>query len=171
MDYPFTTVIPNLGTWIPPINNKNNNNKADDQVVGSSGVVLCDVPGLIEGASKGIGLGHAFLRHIERCHVILHLIDATSTNPVKDCIMINEEIKKYGNGSLSLKPQVVVINKIDTMADYDGCFLDEDSKIRLENNLKDVMGHTRLLWISAKERQGVDDLMIRMAGYLKKIKD
>jgi len=159
-DYPFTTVIPNLGTWIPPIMNTNNN--SNKETVGSSGLILCDVPGLIEGASNGVGLGHAFLRHIERCRVILHLIDATSPNPIQDYLMINQEIQKY-DSALAKKPQVVIINKMDV--------LDDTQQSVLEKEMKSVMDHSRLMWISARESQGVDELMQRMDGYVKKIKN
>mmetsp|Transcript_1287 Transcript_1287/g.1655 ORF Transcript_1287/g.1655 Transcript_1287/m.1655 type:complete len:505 (+) Transcript_1287:208-1722(+) len=160
-DYPFTTVVPNLGTWIPPYDE-------EESTAGSSGLVLCDVPGLIAGASEGVGLGHAFLRHIERCRVILHLIDATGDDPVADFKMVNEEIRKYGSGSLAKKPQVVVVNKIDAVWDGEN---KEIKKTELSNTLKDAMGHTRLMWVSAKEKHGVDDLMTRMSSYVRKVKE
>jgi GTP-binding protein len=69
-----------------------------------------DVPGLIAGAAQGVGLGHAFLRHVERCHVILHLVDATSNDPVADFAMLNSEITRFGSGQLAQMPQVVVVN-------------------------------------------------------------
>ena len=75
--YPFTTVVPNLGVWVPPGNEYGTASESSSGA-GSAGLVLCDVPGLIAGAAEGVGLGHAFLRHVERCHVILHLVDATS---------------------------------------------------------------------------------------------
>ena len=170
-DYPFTTVIPNLGTWIPGEYKNNNNNEREDRAAGSRGLVLCDVPGLIAGASEGVGLGHAFLRHIERCRVILHLVDATAEDPVGDLNMVNDEIQRYGTGSLAKKPQVVIVNKIDTAwkdLDEEGR---EEKKLELANKLKEAMGHTRLMWVSAKERDGVDELMTRMASYVSKIKE
>ena len=170
-DYPFTTVVPNLGTWIPGEYKNNNNNEREDRAAGSKGLVLCDVPGLIAGASEGVGLGHAFLRHIERCRVILHLVDATAEDPVGDLNMVNDEIQRYGTGSLAKKPQVVIVNKIDTAwkgLDEEGR---EEKKLELANNLKAAMGHTRLMWVSAKERDGVDELMTRMASYVSKIKE
>ena len=205
-DYPFTTVVPNLGTWIPPedkndncnsninYNNYSNNNDGaakkkkdtNNRAAGSSGLVLCDVPGLIAGASEGVGLGHAFLRHIERCRVILHIIDATAEDPVGDYAMINDELKRYdgSSGSLANKPQVVIVNKIDAafgtgsgeQQDTDN---DEEEEERIMNQkkeefatrMKEEMGHTRLMWVSAKEKEGVDDLMTRMASYVGKMKD
>eukprot|EP00547_Thalassionema_nitzschioides_P016178 CAMPEP_0194242036 /NCGR_PEP_ID=MMETSP0158-20130606/7694_1 /TAXON_ID=33649 /ORGANISM="Thalassionema nitzschioides, Strain L26-B" /LENGTH=489 /DNA_ID=CAMNT_0038977045 /DNA_START=151 /DNA_END=1617 /DNA_ORIENTATION=+ len=160
-DYPFTTVVPNLGTWIPPYD-------AEESTAGSAGLVLCDVPGLIAGASEGVGLGHAFLRHIERCRVILHLIDATGEDPIGDFEMVNEEIRKYGSGSLANKPQVVVVNKIDAAWDSEN---HEMMKAELSDKLKKVMLHTRVMWISAKEKDGVDDLMARMSSYVNNVKE
>jgi GTP-binding protein len=162
-DYPFTTVVPNLGVWIPPYRN-------DEGAVGSAGLVLCDVPGLIQGAADGVGLGHAFLRHVERCRVILHIVDATSEDPVADYRMVNEEIVKYKE-SLASMPQIVVVNKVDV---WENLIEDKDQveqmRKELEGNLKSAMPHTRLMWMSAKEREGVDDLMTRMHSYLKKIR-
>ena len=200
-DYPFTTVIPNLGTWIPAADKNDDGNnhysnynndsskkgKGDrtNRAAGNSGLVLCDVPGLIAGASEGVGLGHAFLRHIERCRVILHLVDATGDDPVGDLAMVNEELKRYGTGSLASKPQVVIINKID--AAFGGSFSEDtetndaedesssvhidEMKAQLAETMKEEMGHTRLMWVSAKEKDGVDDLMTRMASYVGKMKE
>lgn len=97
-DYPFTTLHPNLG------------------VVGVDGTefVVADIPGLIEGASEGRGLGDLFLGHVERCSVLLHLVDGTSDDVVKDYQTIINEIESYG-GFLAEKPRVTVLNKIDTL--------------------------------------------------------
>ena len=142
---------------------------------GGNGLVLCDVPGLIEGASRGVGLGHAFLRHVERCHVILHLVDATAEDPLKDFKMLNGELIKYGTGQLARMPQVVVINKTDA---YDTDHrLDSDINKKkprlpleeLEAQLKDAMSHSRLMRMSAKEGEGVDDLMVRLLAFVKKV--
>ncbi|PVA05971.1 GTPase ObgE [Thalassorhabdomicrobium marinisediminis] len=97
-DYPFTTLVPNLG------------------VVGVDGseFVVADIPGLIEGASDGKGLGDLFLGHVERTSVLLHLIDGTSGDPVGDYRTIIEEIEAYG-AQLADKPRVTVLNKIDTL--------------------------------------------------------
>ncbi|KAL3929628.1 MAG: hypothetical protein SGBAC_012126 [Bacillariaceae sp.] len=171
-DYAFTTVVPNLGVWIPG-ENRNGKQQAsaneENKAAGSAGVVICDVPGLIEGAADGVGLGHAFLRHVERCRVILHLIDGTSEDPVGDYKMVNEEIRRYGTGSLAEMPQVAVVNKIDAWRllgndEY------EQRKADLGEKLKEAMGHTRLLWVSAKEKENVEELMQRMASYVTKIK-
>lgn len=137
---------------------------------------------MIEGAARGIGLGHAFLRHVERCHVIVHLVDATATDPTSDYLMVNEEILKYGsNSKLASIPQVVVVNKIDTLeGNNNNNNFNEESDIdnfvnpikeNLEMKLKEVMPHSRLMWMSAKNKDGVDDLMLRLAAFVKKVKD
>ena len=99
-DYPFTTLHPNLG------------------VVGVDGVefVVADIPGLIEGASEGRGLGDLFLGHIERCAILLHLIDGTSEDVVGDCETILTELEAYSD-ALYDKPRVTVLNKIDALSD------------------------------------------------------
>jgi GTP-binding protein len=173
--------------WIPPTAGDNdavhtpNNNAPADKGAGSDGLVLCDVPGLIAGAARGVGLGHAFLRHVERCHVIVHLIDATSNDPVADYEMLNNEVLKYGTSQLATMPQVVVVNKIDAFADNAGRGTAGNdwekglqvrwSRDKLETRLREVMPHTRLMWMSAREREGVDDLMLRLASFVKKVKD
>jgi GTPase len=167
LQYPFTTVIPNLGVWIP---SELQNDSTGEKSAGSAGVVLCDVPGLIAGAADGVGLGHAFLRHVERCRVILHLVDGTSEDPVGDYKMVQEEIRRYGTGTLADKPQVVVVNKIDAW-ESEGSDVFEQRKRDLEEKLKTAMGHTRIMWVSAKERQNMDELMKRMAAYVVKIKE
>lgn len=170
IQYPFTTVIPNLGVSVE------NDVKESHSFGGSSALVLCDVPGLISGAADGMGLGHAFLRHVERCHVILHLIDATSTDPVADYNMINREIVRYGNGKLAHMPQVVAVNKIDVWENTAGEAWEKGLKPRvsmedLARQLKKAMSHTRLMWISAKRKDGVEDLMKRLPAFVKKVKE
>ena len=98
-DYPFTTIVPNLGVV----------RKSD-----GDGYVIADIPGLIEGASEGIGLGHDFLRHVERCRFLLHIVDGTEENPIQNYKIINEELKKYSE-KLSKLYQSVAINKIDAI--------------------------------------------------------
>jgi GTP-binding protein len=101
-DYPFTTLHPNLG------------------VVGIDGkeFVMADIPGLIEGAHQGAGLGHRFLGHVERCRILLHLIDATDEDPVAAWKMLRKELKAYG-GDLYEKPEIVGLTKLDaTPEDY-----------------------------------------------------
>ena len=132
---------------------------------------------MIKGAADGIGLGHAFLRHIERCHVILHLVDPTAEDPIGNFHMINQEITKYGTGQLATMPQVVVINKCDVWDEDMATALEADgikptiTEKELEAKLRDVMPHTRLMRMSAKEKDGVDDLMIRLESFVKKVKE
>jgi GTP-binding protein len=105
-DYPFTTLNPSLGV----------------ARVGGTSFVLADIPGLIEGASEGAGLGHQFLRHLARTRLLLHIIDLTATDLARDARVIAAELKKYGQG-LERKPRWLVFNKADAVED-------PDSKIR-----------------------------------------
>jgi GTP-binding protein len=179
LQYPFTTVIPNLGVWIGPETEYRRGNNAESgqrqtDGAGSDGLVLCDVPGLIAGASEGVGLGHAFLRHVERCHIILHLVDATSNDPVADFQLLNRELLNYGTGQLGRMPQVVVVNKIDALEgkgeDWEAGLKVKISREDLALKMQAAMSHSRLMWMSAKEREGVDDLMLRLANFVKKVK-
>lgn len=95
--YPFTTLQPNLGVV-----------ELDDYET----MVLADIPGLIEGAAAGAGLGHDFLRHVERTRVLIHLLDGAAADPLEDWAMINQELALY-DAELSQKPQLVVLNKVD----------------------------------------------------------
>ncbi|MBB3710903.1 GTP-binding protein [Limimaricola variabilis] len=108
-DYPFTTLAPNLG------------------VVGVDNVefVVADIPGLIEGASEGRGLGDLFLGHVERCAVLLHLVDGTSGDPMVDYRTIIGELEAYGGG-LAEKPRVTVLNKIDALDSEERAFLADE---------------------------------------------
>jgi GTPase len=137
---------------------------------------------LVPGAADGTGLGQAFLRHVERCHVMLHLIDATSTDPVADYEMLCREIVRYGTGTLADMPQVVVVNKIDAYENHEPSLnrVTESweqglrvkwSRHELEARIRAVMPHTRLLWMSAKGKEGVDDVMERVAAFVHKVKD
>jgi GTPase len=103
-DYPFTTLVPNLGVV----------RLSDERTF-----VIADIPGLIEGASEGAGLGHQFLRHVERCRVLLHIVEATfmtgpERTPLADFDVINGELAHYAP-ELAKKPQVVVLNKVDAI--------------------------------------------------------
>jgi GTP-binding protein len=95
--YPFTTLQPNLGVVV-----------LDNETE----FVLADIPGLIEGASEGKGLGHEFLRHVERTRVLIHLLDGLSADPLADFAAINRELEAFGHG-LAEKPQLVALNKLD----------------------------------------------------------
>lgn len=98
-DYPFTTIVPNLGMV-----------RRHD----GNGYVIADIPGLIEGASEGVGLGHDFLRHVERCRFLLHIVDGTEENPLNNYKIINKELEKYSQKLANLH-QVTAINKIDAI--------------------------------------------------------
>jgi len=103
-DYPFTTLTPNLGVVT---------------LSGSRSFVVADVPGLIEGAHRGLGLGHQFLRHLERTKVLIHLVDVSSAsgrNPVEDLDIVREELELF-DSSLAAKPQLVAANKTDALDD------------------------------------------------------
>ena len=95
-NYPFTTINPNLG--VASYNNKE--------------ITLADIPGLIEGAHEGVGLGDKFLRHIERCKSLVHVIDITEKNVLENYLKIRKELSKYSNGLLK-KKEIIIFNKID----------------------------------------------------------
>ena len=124
-DYPFTTLVPNLG------------------VVGIDNVefVVADIPGLIEGASEGRGLGDLFLGHVERCAVLLHLIDGTSGDPVRDYKAIIRELENYG-GDLADKPRITVLNKIDTLDEEERAFLKEEIEAAVGSEILMMAGAT-----------------------------
>jgi GTP-binding protein len=106
--------------------------------------------------------------------MILHLIDATSNDPVADFKMLNRELLNYGTGQLGRMPQVVVVNKLDALEgrgeDWEAGLRTKLTREDLEEQLQEAMSHSRLMWMSAKERDGVDDLMVRMAAFVKKVK-
>src|SRR5690349_21627740 len=112
-DYPFTTLAPVLGTVDAPDGRQ---------------LVLADVPGLIEGASEGVGLGHEFLAHLERARLLVHVIDAAAGDPVEQFHTIDRELGEYGAG-LESRPQVIVLNKLDLMSEPPAFGL-EDGRIR-----------------------------------------
>jgi len=98
-DYPFTTLVPNLGVVRRPT---------------GDGTVFADIPGLIEGAHTGLGLGHEFLRHIERTRLLLHVVDATAEDPIENYHIIQQELQAYGH-TLADRPQILALNKIDAL--------------------------------------------------------
>ncbi len=98
-DYPFTTLVPNLGVV----------QKSEE-----GSYVIADIPGLIEGASEGVGLGHEFLRHVERCRFLVHIVDLTADKPVENYKIINNELKKHSEHLGNLY-QILVLNKIDAI--------------------------------------------------------
>lgn len=145
-NYYFTTLNPNLGVV---------------DLEDAKGFVIADIPGLIEGASEGVGLGHEFLRHIERTKVIIHVVDAAGTegrDPIADIYAINKELENY-NAGLAKKPQVIAANKVDAIYDP------EDSpveKIRAEFEPQGVT----VFPISAVSGQGVRELLYHVRTML-----
>ena len=132
-DYPFTTLYPHLGVV-----------RSDTHEF-----VLADIPGLIEGAHKGTGLGHRFLGHIERCRIMLHLIDASTNDPVKNWQIIRDEIKAYAD-ILAEKQEIIVLSKADLVTD--------DEIDRLKDALREA-GAGQIMAISAVRQQGVRELL------------
>lgn len=122
---------------------------------GTDGFVIADIPGLIEGASEGVGLGHEFLRHIERTRVLIHIVDAASTegrDPVADIHAINRELEAY-NPEIAARPQVIAANKID-------CFYGEEKEVVLELLKKEFEPEgIRVFPISAVTGEGVKELL------------
>lgn len=145
-NYHFTTLNPNLGVV---------------DLEDAKGFVIADIPGLIEGASEGVGLGHEFLRHIERTKLMIHIVDAASTegrDPVEDIYAINKELELY-NPEIAKRPQVIAANKIDMI--YEG---DENpvDKIRNEFEPKGI----KVFPISAVSGKGVKELLYHVSTIL-----
>ena len=132
-DYPFTTLHPNLG------------------VVGvdQTEFVIADIPGLIQGASEGKGIGTRFLGHVERCSVLLHLVDGTSESVVTEYNMVLDELNKYG-GDLIKKPVIVVLNKVDALDD-----IEKDKKLA---ELKSTVG-SKVCEMSGFTSKGVNGVL------------
>ena len=133
-DYPFTTLIPNLGVVRKPDGN---------------GCLFADIPGLISGAAEGIGLGHDFLRHIERTKILIHLIDVFADDPINDFLIIDNELKKYGNGLID-KYRIVIFNKTELVEEE---YLKSMTK-KLEN-----LSKKKVLAISSSLRKGLTQLL------------
>ncbi|GAE25912.1 GTP-binding protein Obg [Halalkalibacter wakoensis JCM 9140] len=139
-DYHFTTITPNLGV----VETEDNRS-----------FVMADLPGLIEGAHEGVGLGHQFLRHIERTRVIVHVIDMSALegrDPYEDLLMINEELKQY-NLRLMERPQIIVANKMDM----------PESEENLKVFKEKVKDEYPIFPISAITKKGLRDLLITVA--------
>ncbi len=137
-NYHFTTLSPNLGVV---------------SVDGTRGFLAADIPGLIEGASEGMGLGHAFLRHVDRCRLLLHVVDIAGTDgrdPSDDFDKINEELLKY-SAELATRPQIVVANKTDS-AD-----MESDSVKNFASHCKEL-GYP-LMYVSAVTGEGLRELI------------
>lgn len=152
-NYHFTTLNPNLGVV---------------DIDGGKGFVIADIPGLIEGASEGVGLGHQFLRHIERTKVIIHIVDAASTegrDPIADIKAINAELEAY-NPDLLKRPQVIAANKIDAIYD-DGT---GSNPVELIKNAFEPEG-IKVYPISAVTGQGVKELLYAVRELLDNFPD
>lgn len=146
-NYHFTTLNPNLGVV---------------DLDGGKGFVIADIPGLIEGASEGVGLGHEFLRHIERTKVLIHLVDAASTegrDPIADIYAINKELEAY-NADIAHRPQVIAANKIDAIYAEEGEY--PIAKIRAEFEPKGI----KVFPISAVSGQGLSELLYYVSDML-----
>jgi len=148
-NYHFTTLFPNLGVV---------------DLGGSRSFVLADIPGIIEGAHTGVGLGHDFLRHVERTKVLIHIIDVSGIegrDPMEDFHKINEELNLYSQ-KLATKPQLVACNKMDLPGA-------EENYLKVKELLEDQGYET--FKISAATRQGIDPLMDRAFNLLEQYKD
>ena len=149
-NYHFTTLNPNLGVV---------------DLDGQKGYVIADIPGLIEGASDGVGLGHEFLRHIERTKVLIHLVDAASIegrDPIADVYAINKELEAY-NMDIANKPQVIAANKIDAIY-----VVDEENPVDRMKKEFEPKG-IRVFPISAVSGQGLKELLYYVAEMLSQI--
>lgn len=146
-DYHFTTIVPNLGVV---------------QVKDGRSFVMADLPGLIEGASQGKGLGHQFLRHIERCRVIVHIIDMSGSegrDPYEDYVTINKELGEYEYRLLE-RPQIIVANKMD------GDEVEENLK-----KFKEKLGDQKVFPIIAPIHEGIDAVLYAVADALETAPD
>ena len=148
-NYHFTTLNPHLGVV---------------DIDGGKGFVMADIPGLIEGASEGIGLGHDFLRHIERTRVLVHVVDAASTegrDPLEDIRAINKELEAY-NPDLMKRPQIIAANKTDVIYAEDE---DPVAKLKAEFEPKGI----KVYPISAVSGQGVKELLYAVYDLLQTV--
>ncbi len=146
-NYHFTTIEPNLGVV---------------KIKTGEDFVIADIPGIIEGASKGIGLGIQFLRHVERTRLLLHFLDVSGQegrNPVEDFNTINQELKKYSE-KLSRKKQIIVANKVDVMQDE--TLLKEVKELAKKENIE-------FYQISAITTQGIEELLYKIVKQLKEL--
>ncbi len=144
-NYHFTTLSPNLGV-VP--------------VAGGHGFLCADIPGLIEGAAEGLGLGHDFLRHVDRCRLLLHIVDIAGTDgrdPLDDIDKIDMELERYSE-ELSTRPQILVANKIDSV-------LEDDPILAEFRSYAEKLGR-EVLFVSTVTGEGLDELVRRTAEVL-----
>ncbi len=150
-NYHFTTLNPNLGVV---------------DLEGASGFVIADIPGLIEGASEGVGLGHEFLRHIERTKMMIHVVDAAGSegrDPVDDIHKINAELEAY-NPEIAARPQVIAANKTDLIYSEDE---DPVARLKAEFEPKGI----RVFPISGATGVGISELLYYVSGEIAKLDD
>ena len=147
-DYPFTTLTPNLGTVRKP---------------DGDGFVIADIPGLIEGASKGLGLGHEFLKHVQRCKLLLHMVDISLENSFDNYKKIENELKKFDK-NLAKRERVIVLNKLDLVD------LEHAEEIKNEFKTK-TKTKNDVFVISTVTHQGINELIIYISSMLDKIED
>lgn len=150
-NYHFTTLNPNLGVVDIP---------------GAKGFVIADIPGLIEGASEGVGLGHEFLRHIERTKLIIHVVDAAGTegrDPVEDIYKINAELAAY-NPEIAARPQIIAANKIDAVYSEG-----EDPVERLKKEFEPK--GMKVFPISGVTGEGIKELLYEVSALLEQMDD
>lgn len=150
-DYPFTTLHPNLGVV---------------RVAAEQSFVVADIPGLIEGASEGAGLGHYFLRHLQRTHLLLHLVDFApfdeNVDPVQQVKVIAQELKKY-DASLADKPRWIVLNKLDMVPE-------DERAARVKDFIKRLRWKGPVFEVSALSRAGCEGLVRAVYEHVSKLK-
>ena len=137
-DYPFTTLHPGLGVVY----------------VDAREFILADIPGLIEGAHEGAGLGDAFLGHVERCRVLLHLVDVTSDDPAAAYRTVRGELEAYGDGELAQKPEIVALSKCDAL---------DPELVAMQAELLEAETGSRVARVSAVSGEGMLELTRRLA--------
>ena len=145
-DYHFTTLSPNLGVV---------------EVEGGKGFVAADIPGLIDGAAEGAGLGHDFLRHVERCRLLLHVVDIScfeGRDPVEDVKNINAELAKF-SPELAARPQIIIANKVDAL----------DEEVVDVKAFEDFVDENEweMMYVSAATHEGIRDMILRVSERLK----
>ncbi len=133
-EYPFTTLVPNLGVVRRP---------------SGDGTVFADIPGLIAGAAQGAGLGHDFLRHIQRTKLLVHMIDISAEDPVTDLLVVERELIAYGHGLID-RPRLLVLNKLE--------LLDGEHQQKIVEDLQKATDR-KVVLISAAMSRGLGDLM------------
>ena len=147
-DYPFTTLVPNLGVVRKPQ---------------GDGFVIADIPGLIEGASDGLGLGHEFLRHVQRCKLLLHVVDISQENSIDNFKKINKELEKFDK-ELSKREQIIILNKIDLL-DFEHALEIKDEFQKLNNS------NNEIFLISTATQAGIKELLNYIYVKLDEVED